>query len=128
MDMWIQKVDYSSEETNNISKDTAKELLKSYDWEAENSLKSEDNDCDPGFGLIAEDGNLLHICPQDNSECYVNFEYKVGKKLLGILPLKVSKNHHIKSCSLVDAVKLIDYLFDGNIEEILKVGHFCQHP
>jgi len=124
MNQWIQLHDFSSQDRNDVGLDEAKHAFRYFDWLSElrkrDELEENDEACDPGFGLVAEDGAILHICPQDSSSCYVHYHYSKVKKLLGFIPFMGSCDHFIPSCSLDAAVALIEHHFAGESDAILQ--------
>ncbi len=122
MNMWIQLHDLSSQDRDSVSEDEAKQTLLTFDWQSELRKRDEvqGESCDPGLGLVAQDGAILHICPQDSTSCYVYYHYSKPKKLLGFIPIQSNQTHYIESCSLTTAAELIGHHFLGNTEAILK--------
>jgi hypothetical protein len=124
MKIWIQLHDYSSKEVKGVAAAQAQEALASFDWKSELKLrdKYKGTACDPGLGLVSENGSILHICPIDEERCYIHYHYDVRKKLLGFIPSSSPESHYIESCSVEKAAMLIEHHFNGNEEEILKAG------
>ena len=124
MNMWIQLHDLSSKEMNGVNEDQAKDALSKFDWLSElvKRDKSEDEVCDPGLGLIANDGSILHICPQGSEECYIHYHYPIQKKFLGLIPFSDQGTHSIMKSTISTAKILIGHHFDENRNEILKTN------
>jgi hypothetical protein len=86
MTAWIQRHDYSSEETDLASAAEAEGLFRAFDWKSEIQLEDEaragDIDCcPPGMGLVSNDKrNILHIVPTGGSVLMVHFMYSGAKK------------------------------------------------
>jgi hypothetical protein len=124
MKMWIQLHDYSSKEMDGAVAEQATEALATFDWMSE--LKQRDQfkgaACDPGLGLVSDNGSILHICPIDEQRCCIHYHYDVRSKLLGFIPSSTPESHHIESCSYERAAELIGHHFNGHEEEILKAG------
>ena len=120
--MWIQSHDFSSEEMDGATAEQAKTALATFDWlsEIEKQNQSGDENCDPGLGLISNDGSILHICPRDKESCSIHYHYPTSKKVLGFIPVTSQESHYIEKYSMAKATELIDHHFDGKQTEILK--------
>jgi hypothetical protein len=121
MDMWIQLHDFSNTEEKNVNAEQAKQALSTFNWQSELAKRDQANveACDPGLGLVKDDGSILHICPQNNESCYILYDYSTTQKIFGFIPIKTRKTHSIESCPLSKAIELIQYHFDGCPEKIL---------
>ncbi|MDB4444228.1 hypothetical protein N9174_02700 [bacterium] len=127
---WLQKHDYESEETENVSLNQAISAFNDFDWDGElnaNTDKPENGgDCPPGIGYhngfgSKSDGMLLHICPIDSETIFFNFHYSVSKRFLGLVPYRADKIHYVARYRRNKVDELIRYLFSGNIESILNI-------
>ncbi len=129
--LWIQKHDYSTEDTENVSLNQAISAFNDFDWESE--LKSitdtpeNDEDCSPGIGYhngfgSNSDGMLLHICPIDADTIFFNFHYPMFRKFLGLVPYRIKKVHYVATYPRNKVEALIRYLFNGQIERILNIA------
>ena len=121
MKIWIQRHDYSSDEKDCFDVDQAKHALASFDWKSELTKRDQPDieSCDPGLGLVKDDGSILHICPQNDESCYVHYHYTVTSKLFGFIPKKSQQSHFIEACSIEKAKELIQQHFEGNRDQIL---------
>jgi hypothetical protein len=71
MKAWIQSADFSQRDLD-VDAEGAIRTLSSHDWSAETAmakrLEGEGREfCQPGLGLVREDGHLLHVCPEGAS-------------------------------------------------------------
>lgn len=93
---WIQKHDFSYDDLGILSKRGAIETLNDFDWDSE-SLKEETEiergheACNPGMGLIAEDGTILHIVPSKKGNL-IHLHWKQETKILGLFRRSRSMN------------------------------------
>ncbi len=73
--MWIQLHDFSNDEKAVVDIEQAKHALTTFDWDSELSKcrQPDIESCDPGLGLVKDDGSILHICPQDADSCYIHY-------------------------------------------------------
>lgn len=126
---WIQKTDYSTEEFPVSSKQQAINGFLNYDWKKELQKYDESNgnlNCPAGYGLHNgnKDGSsfttLLHICPIDEKQAFFNLHYNVEYKLFSIFKFKANKIMYKDKISFGDAAKVIELLYDSNIEATLK--------
>lgn len=124
MNMWIQFHDFSSNERQDVDVDQAKQTLSTFDWQSElvNRDQEKEDSCDPGLGLIADNGSILHICPRTPESCYIHYHYSTPRKVFGFIPVNEQTSHFIESCSIHTATRLIEHHFDDAREEILKVS------
>jgi len=90
MNYWIQKTNYDAVEGEVNTSDEAMRIFNETDWEKELELQekleemNEDN-CDPGFGLLKAGGFILHLCPGVNNS-YFHYHFDERSKILGIFP------------------------------------------
>jgi hypothetical protein len=124
MNVWIQRHDFSSEERDDLSLKDAERILRDFDWlsEREKQSRSVDGGCDPGLGLVRQDGRILHICPGPDDRCYLHYHYPETRKILGFIPVTRQGDHFIPDYSLDEATELMALHFDGQQDEILKRG------
>lgn len=120
MNLWIQSYNFEAIEKDNISLEKALTTFQEHDWDKElNDFEaSKDEKCDPGLGLVSQNG-ILHICPNKQNKNKVFYHYTVKKKLLGFIPINSDKTHEIQSVSNNKAMKLIEYHFSNEQEMIL---------
>jgi len=96
VNFWIQNSDYSnptglgeSEPVQSVKQ--IADILRDYDWANENAYEEKcmanNNDCCPaGIGIVADDGYILHICPQTKlGTATINFHHRGPTKILGFI-------------------------------------------
>jgi len=96
VEYWIQNSDYSnptglgeSEPVQSAKQIT--DIIRDYDWAKENAyeekcMANNDDCCPAGIGLVADDGYILHICPQAKlGTAMVHFHHDVPAKVLGFI-------------------------------------------
>ena len=93
MKYWIQRADFSAEDLEAVSPAELCSAFERHDWAGEErfrqSLESEGKEwCPPGFGLVPDDGRLLHICPGDKGSAQYHYHYPERRRVLGIIPLQ----------------------------------------
>ena len=117
--VWIQKHDYSYDESHVDSAAEAIEKFVGFDWAQEiiQIKESEGEDCPPGFGVVSEDGKILHIVPDAEGECMVHFHYPEKKRFLLIFSGTVRSTQTREHVSLEESVKYIERFFQGNLDK-----------
>ncbi len=85
MRVWIQSADFSTKEYE-LDEPETQELFLGHDWAHEIELLREKELggkewCDPGIGLVREDGQILHICPEAEN---TTVHYHRPEKILGL--------------------------------------------
>ena len=120
MRVWLHKHDLTAEEFDAPDSSAAKCMLHGFDWasECERQAKSVAETCDPGFGLVAGDGHILHICPGANAACRVHFHFPGKRKLLGLFPRTVQQSRMWETVSLQEADRMIDRMFLGEFDAL----------
>lgn len=110
---WIQKADYESLEFSKVTSVEAIEVFNSYDWHEEElllkKLEEEGSDnCPYGMGIVSDSKGILHIMPDDQSNCAVYLHLKKSSKIL----------------SFINTTKYVDANFEnverGKIEYFIK--------
>lgn len=86
MNAWLQSADLSSVDLD-LDVEGAVRALQGHDWAGEESRRTAleragGEWCDPGLGLVREDGHLLHICPSGAS---ATIHYRSRDRFLGVL-------------------------------------------
>ena len=122
MDLWIQSPDFSTREQSDVSLEQAERALAGEDWAGmlRKAAVEGSDECPPGLGLVAEDGSLLHICPDAPGTATVYYMYKEKKKVLGFLPCTAQREHCVESAAPVTVRDLMRAHFDGDRATILR--------
>ena len=127
--LWIQRHDYSSDETENVSPQQALRAWESFDWAAELAAYDESDEqrnCPPGFGLhdgysgSKRQGALLHVCPIDPDFVFLNYHHMVEGKLLGLIPTRGESIEHVERFPLRDVPELIRLFCAGQVTDLLQ--------
>ncbi len=120
MNLWIQRHNFEAIEKDNVSLEEAITTFQTHDWNKElNEFDaSQDEKCDPGLGLVPQDG-ILHICPNKQNKNKVFYHYRIKKRLLGFIPVSSDETHEIPLVSNNKATKLIEYHFSNEQQKIL---------
>ena len=129
MKCWIQKADYTADERDDVTLDEALRMFAECAWPAELANVDIDSggkrDCTPGIGisnsmdLRKPASRLIHICPNDESTCFINHHVTSPRRTLWILPAwQVERNH--KDFLMADVPDLIRLFFDNKEQELLN--------
>ena len=127
---WIQKHDYSLEEFNNVTINQTIKAFIDYDWRSELASyieRSGDKDCPPGIGIhdgfddTNIKGELLHICPYNETEVFFNYHYYTSEKILIFFKTNKDNIHYVKSYSKVKVPELIAFFFNNKRHKILEI-------
>lgn len=86
MKAWLQSADLSAVDLD-LDAEGAVRTLQGHDWAGEQARRSaleraSGEYCDPGLGLVRDDGHLLHICP-DGATATVH--HRRHGRFLGVL-------------------------------------------
>lgn len=127
MNVWFQSADFTTVE-DTVSSDGLKARFMAHPWSAELERQRRleaggVENCDPGFGILPDDGRILHLCPRSDSTVYCHYHYRPARKLLGLFTL--SGRHELLSWSepgLQSAAGLIDLFVTGQHERLLERG------
>ena len=123
MEVWIQKHDYAS---INLDCKNTKEIIAeflNFSWEDELSSFAEDNElknCPPGMGINAN-GNLLHLCPNDKENLFLNYHHSSTVKVLGLFPKEKKEIHSASNFPVSQAQELIKMHMEDKKSEILEI-------
>ena len=120
MRAWLQKHDLSSEEFEIPDASNAKKILGEFDWQGELSrqLQTTSETCDPGLGLVTDDGDILHICPGTCGRCMVHFHFSDTRRVFGLFSRKVDLLKTFRDVSLYRVHQMIDAFFVHDFERI----------
>lgn len=122
MEFWIQKHDFSSDKSLKGSPAVISKAFAEFDWSYELSKYDEnvsERSCPPGFGIMF-DGQIVHICPFDEFNCYINYHYPHKMRLFGIFPITRQKTVYIEKFALSEVTGLIKQVLSGNKTNILQ--------
>ena len=120
MKAWIQSSDFSSKEFD-LDAAEATHAFTAHDWSRENAqcaqLESEGKEfCEPGLGLVRSDGQILHICPDDDS-AMVHWHKPV--RVLGFL-WRSPRVESFRDYPLADVGALIEAFYREDDVEVEK--------
>lgn len=125
MDVWFQSADFTATDAV-VSPDMLKDRFITHSWSAEldrqRQLEAQGvENCDPGFGIVPDDGRILHLCPRPDSTVYCHYHSRPFRKFLGFFTL--SGRLELLSWSepsLKSAAGLIDLFVAGQHEQLLE--------
>lgn len=89
---WIQRADFTSDEFDAVDETEARRALTGHGWAAELDLMDtrearDEETCPPGIGFIADDGRILHICPERDGRAMYHYHFKAPWRLLWLIPM-----------------------------------------
>ena len=122
---WIQSADFSTSELGALDRASATKAFLKHDWEVENSLLEEresngDESCPAGIGLVAETGEILHICPTNSEHVMFHYHYPADRRILGLRLGKKQKTHTCMKYSFANVPSLIEAFYSGHHEQLLR--------
>ena len=123
MIIWIQRHDFSYEELNINSSEEAVNAFENFDWKTEllNLEESEEEVCPPGFGIVADDGHILHLCPKESGECLTHFHYPKKERILFFFKRKTLGTITRENFPWDNGILLIRRMFLGDLGEIIEM-------
>lgn len=125
MNVWFQSADFTTVE-DTVSSDGLKARFMAHPWSAELERQRRFDaegveSCDPGFGIVPDDGRILHLCPRPDSTVYCHYHYRPARRFLGLFTL--GGRPELLSWSepgLQSAAGLIDLFVAGRHERLLE--------
>ena len=122
---WTQRADFSSTEYAPVDVDAAVRAFESHDWQDEWRLYDELEDtgaecCLPGIGFVRQDGDILHICPDKNSNAMVHYHFAAPRKLLGFIPWGSLSGETRFGVARSAVVELIRFFFEGRHDRMIE--------
>ncbi|MBK1880608.1 hypothetical protein [Pelagicoccus mobilis] len=89
--IWIQRADFTSVEFGEMTPDEALGILEATNWnelaEEKKKLEEEGKEfCDPGFGYVFEEGEILHLIEPKKEPFSGFYHYQRKGKLFGLIP------------------------------------------
>ena len=125
MKAWIQKHDFTSQEFEAPDSSYAKRVLGEFDWLAELNQQAEEGTetCDPGLGLVMEDGHILHLCPNGRKRHLIHFHFP-RKNRFSALILGGLQTETLFNISLEKAEQMIDAFYS----KILPASDVAPNP
>jgi len=84
MIVWIQRHDYAYEELPAATAGEAAEAFRNVDWAGEIRQAGESGAeaCPPGFGVVTDEGYILHLVPDESGEYLMHFHYPRKRRFL----------------------------------------------
>ena len=88
MKYWIQRADFTSEESQASGATELQRVFRSRRWSVELELEKSresagESSCPPGLGIVPGDGRILHLCPSD-TDLLVHYHFPETKRVLGL--------------------------------------------
>ena len=124
--MTLQTSDYACEEQTDVSFEAALEQLTSFDWATElraqaEALATGGDACPPGMLLADEDERILHLMPAEDGLTDVAYWRPVRRKLLGLIPLRYSKDLWFADVPRDQWAELLRAHYDRDHERLLAL-------
>lgn len=87
--IWIQRSDFTSDELPEVTPDEAMNIMEMTDWAAilkqkEERIKNGEDYCDPGFGIVFDDGEIIHLIEPANEPYRGFYHYRTQRRRFGI--------------------------------------------
>ncbi len=127
---WIQKHDFSAEDVANVTVQQAIAGWQDFDWAAELAAFDEaDNrkNCPAGFGLHNgydhtknSERLLLHVCPINEDDAFLNYHYMVDGKVLGLFASKSERIESVERLSRAEVPELFRLFCAGRQSDLLE--------
>ena len=126
---WIQKHDYSAEDTSDVTVEQAVAAYLEFDWRPELAAYDETDEgrnCPPGIGIHnGYDGSnpeamLLHICPRDETTVFFNFHRRSQSRFLGLWQTSSEDTDYAERVASALVPDLIRALFAHDPTPILR--------
>lgn len=118
---WIQNADYSFEELGEAHQLVVIELLRSPSWigdfeyvEGHHLVERKQNSCLPGLGIVGENGDVLHFCPDGDDEWMVNYQYDEKQMILGVFPSTKRCSETVMEVITERAEEMVCEFFSGD--------------
>ena len=122
MNCWIQRHDLSAEDFVLSDANDAISKFESFDWlsELEKKINEDKKEtCPPGIGFVSGQGEILHICPQDNEINMIHFHYPEPSKILWVIPVASQKTITRNKISKDTVYTLIKLFFEKSYTKII---------
>lgn len=123
MNVWIQKHDFVSEEFELEKSEAVIKLLGEFDWDQELKLQKEKEDkgednCPPGLGIVADNGHILHLCPDKNKKYLAFFHYPEEVRFLRIFKFTPQKTLSRENLDHSTVLEIIPYMMQRQYQKI----------
>jgi len=124
--LWIQLHDFSSEEMPIVNAMASKRAFSEFDWAAEltrqkEALEREEDCCDPGMGLVSDNGSILHLCPIDEKFLSFHYHYLTIKKEFVFVSTESEEMHYVEKFPISEINDVINLHFAGDKLAILQI-------
>ncbi|MEM6883396.1 MAG: hypothetical protein AAF571_00085 [Verrucomicrobiota bacterium] len=95
--LWLQHSDFSTDDYQDATLESALEKFAAFDWpgelsQMEQAENQQEECCEPGIGLVRGDTHILHLCPHSAEKGSVFYHYKKPAKVLGLIPYLSSED------------------------------------
>lgn len=124
--LWIQLHDFTSEEMPTVDAKAAKRAFREFDWASElrrhkEALEKEEDCCDPGLGLVSDNGSILHLCPINEKFLCFYYHYMTIKKEFVFVSTESEETHFVESFPIAEIEDVIGFHFASDDSEILMI-------
>lgn len=117
---WIQNADHSLEELGEAHQLVIIELLREPTWlgglEKLNGhlvIARKEGSCTPGLGVVADNGDIIHFCPDGDGEWVVHYHYDEKPKVLGGYPAGKKHSETVMEVTTERAEQMVMEFFAG---------------
>lgn len=120
---WVQSSDLSAEDFAPAGAGEIADKLKQIDWAAAAQKQKElaaagGENCPAGLGINAPDGRILHICPDQNERCHIDYSFYDKEKMLGLFTRRKYHAGAIENAPLGIAPSLIRAFFENRCSDV----------
>lgn len=123
---WIQRADFDTLDLPGSDANTIIDTLLSHDWGAEIDYQRElegagKDHCPPGLGVNSlNDDRILHIQPNGNGRCVVDYSFFQVKKLFGVFPQRKYEAGVLENVPIKTTVLFVEPFFRNDFDAIRR--------
>ncbi len=123
MIVWIQRHDFQYEELPAATAGEAVAAFEAFDWASEirKSAESGEEACPPGFGVVTDEGLILHLVPRDSGECMMHFHYPRKRRFLLLFSGHVRETVTREGVDRETCLLLIESMFLEDREQLMAI-------
>ncbi len=120
---WIQSSDFTSDDFGPADASEICDELNRVDWAAAAEKRKEleaagSEFCLAGIGINAPDGRMLHICPDENERCRIDYSFYDLEKVLGIFTRRKYHAGTVEETPLAIAPSLIKAFYENRYSDV----------
>lgn len=123
---WIQRADFEASEGATSSAGEAIRIFEAQDWPKELNYQAEmeaagSDCCPPGFGLVADDGRILHLCPEPGGPLLCHYHFPEEYRLFGLFRRR--RQATLSWGHTGTASELVDSFFENRHDVLARYAH-----